>query len=174
MVMKKEIILALIACSLVLPLAVPVLGQADEPGLDASNVPELVTDVGDRFVIRGKGLAVNVDNDGVRKRFRASLLLKIRITDVSGHEAKFVVERGTMTVDGRAMEIQGEGSYNTRGRHIALHLDGDDVKVVLQGHGKVVRGRRLVISLGGRGSVGDDNYGFRFLCLARKEKAIAT
>jgi len=171
--MKKVIILAMIACSLVLPLAVPVLGQADEPGIDASNAPELVIDVEDRFVIRGKGLAVNVYDDGVRKRFRASLLLEIRITDVAGPEVKFVVESGTMTIDGKAMEIQGEGSYNTRGRHIALHLDGDDVKVVLQGHGKAVRGR-LVISLQGRGSVDDDNYGFRFLCLARKERAIAT
>jgi len=165
--MKKEIILVLIACSLVLPIAVPVLGQADELGLDVSNVPELGMVVGDRFIIRGKGLAVNVDN-GVRKRFKASLLLEASITDVAGPEVKFIIERGSMTIDGNAMDIQGEGSYNAKGRHITVHLDGDDVKLVLQGRVRAVRGRFAII-LQGRGNVGDDNYGFRFLCVARKE-----
>jgi len=169
MKMKKEMILALIACSLILPIAVPVLGQGDEPGLDASNVSELGIDVEDRFIVRGKGLAVNVDN-GVRKRHKSSLLVEIRITDVSGTEVKFTVEKGSMTMDGKTMDIQGEGNFNEKGRHTTLHLDGDDVKVVLQGHIRVFRGR-VVISLQGRGNVGDDNYGFRFLCLARREVA---
>jgi len=167
--MRREIILALIVCSLALPIAVPVLGQADEPGLDTSNVSKLVIGVGDRFVIRGKGLAVKVDS-GIRTRSKASLLLEIGVTDVSGPEVKFKVEKGSMTIDGKTMELQGEGSYNAKGRHVTIHLVGGDVKVVLQGHLRAAGGR-LVIVLQGRGNVGDDNYGLRFLCLAKKEVA---
>jgi hypothetical protein len=162
--MKNGIIVALIVYSLALPFAVPVLGQADGFGLNASNGSGLGIGVGDQFIIKCRGLAVD---DGIRERSKASLLLEIRITDVSGPEAKFKVERCSMKIDGKALELQGEGSYKVKGRLITIHLHGGDVDVVLHGHVKVVRGR-FVIALKGRGDVGDGTYGLRFLGLAKK------
>jgi hypothetical protein len=168
--MKKEIILALIVCSLAIPgIAVPVLGQATDPGTNASNASQPSIAIGDRLAIRGKGLAVMVDN-GIRTRSKASLLLEIKITAVSGSEVKFHVESGSMTIDGKTLQLQGQGSYNSKGHQITIHLDGGDVKIVLQGRVREVKGR-LIISLQGKGKVGDDNYGFRFLCLAKRVKA---
>jgi hypothetical protein len=168
--MKKEIILALMVCSLALPgIAVPVLGQAAGPGPNASNGSKLGIGVGDLLVIRGKGIAVNVD-DGIRTRSRASLLLEVKVTAVSGTEVKFQVESGSMAIDGKTMELQGEGNFNVKGRQITIHLYGNGVKIALQGHVKEESGH-LVISLQGRGHVVDDNYVFRFLCLAKRENS---